>query len=129
MKLIIRRHQEEKKEAGLGGYTYSRFYLAMKVEFTSEEEKLLKQFNFIGDDKHVGKADYKMGEYVGLDSNGELKRYEVYLHNILLGNETFPIENTSQLFLLEDQVVQKLRGFKDIIERLRSFNKEEVVEI
>jgi hypothetical protein len=55
MKLIISRRQEKKKVTSQG-YAYNRFYLAMKIEFTSEEEELLKRFNFIGDDNYVGKA-------------------------------------------------------------------------
>lgn len=117
MKLTIKRSQADVK--GLfGGHKGVAFSLASRAEVTPEEAALIER--------------YKVGDHVLASYQIRHKNdaFEVtYTVNDMIRGKTAELTSISSLLALEEEIKNGCRGLKALLEVMRTFGGEEVVEI
>ncbi len=114
MKLIIKRAQAEQK--GLfGGHKGMKFTLSCQVDLSDEERGLLEKYNV---EEHPLTYRQQDGVDVPALRIGDLVR-----------GRTYEVNDVSTLLNNEEVIKNACHDFKMLLEVMRSFGGEEVVEI
>ena len=114
MKLIIKRAQAEQK-GFFGGHKGMKFLLTCRVALDNEEEALIERYKV---------QDYPL---TWMEVRGE--RVPGLLIGELVRGTNYEVNDVTTLLNNEDVIRDACKDFKALLEIMRSFGGEEVVEI
>ncbi|MFL6858863.1 MAG: hypothetical protein ACJ8EB_13285, partial [Allosphingosinicella sp.] len=119
VQLRLIRSQADQK-GFFGGHKGVSFALRYKLEVSSEEQALVDRYKV---------ADFVVHTVIyGKSSQGEPYTWDIHVKDLINGNSV-ALRDFSEVVKSEDAVTQGAANLKGLLERMRHFGGEEVVEI